>query len=103
MEFWSTEDTTAYKPKQHQRKVMVIPNITNSQNLEADSFIDVIENHISNLGDDFFWYIPLPEKVKRLEKFHNVEQIIIEMSGNMFHMRVNFPTDMIKLLQIVSV
>lgn len=99
MEFWKVSENTVPTPKEGQRRVMVIPNITNSKNLEADSFIDVIENHISNLGDDFFWYIPLPEKVKRLEKFNNVEQIIISMSGNMFHMRVNFPTDMIKLLQ----
>lgn len=96
MEFWNTKKGI---PQEHHRKVMVIPNITNSSNLEADSFIDVIENHISNLGDDFFWYIPLPERVKRLEKFDNVEQIMINMSGNMFHMRVSFPTDIIKLLQ----
>jgi len=94
--FW---DTNALDNKEGKRKVMVIPNITNSSNLEADSFIDVIENHINNLGDDYFWYIPLPERVKRLNKFKNVEQIMIEMSGNMFHMRVNFPTDIIKLLQ----
>jgi glycosyltransferase involved in cell wall biosynthesis len=96
MEFW---DTKSGIPQPHQRKVMVIPNITNSKNLEADSFIDVIFNHITELGDDFFWYIPLPEHVKRLDYFDNVEQIIISMSGNMFHMRVNFPLDIINLLQ----
>jgi glycosyltransferase involved in cell wall biosynthesis len=96
MSFW---DTTSGIPQPHQRKVMVIPNITNSKNLEADSFIDVIFNHIAELGDDFFWYIPLPEHVKRLDCYTNVEQIIISMSGNMFHMRVNFPLDIINLLQ----
>jgi glycosyltransferase involved in cell wall biosynthesis len=96
MNFW---ETNTIDNKEGKRKVMVIPNITNSKNLEADSFIDVIENHIANLGDEYFWYIPLPERVKRLNKFKNVEQIMIEMSGNMFHMRVNFPTDIIKLLQ----
>ena len=96
MQFW---DTKKGKSQPHQTKVMVIPNITNSKNLEADSFIDVIFNHIGELGDDFFWYIPLPEHVKRLDIYDNVEQIPISMSGNMFHMRVNFPLDIIKLLQ----
>ena len=94
--FW---DSTKGLPQPHQRKVMVIPNITNSKNLEADSFIDVIFNHIGALGDDFFWYIPLPQKTKRLDIYDNVEQIPINMSGNMFHMRVNFPLDIISLLQ----
>lgn len=96
MKFW---DTKSGIPQPHQTKVMVIPNITNSQNLEADSFIDVIFNHIAELGDDFFWYIPLPSHVKRLDIYDNVEQINITMSGNMFHMRVNFPLDIINLLQ----
>jgi hypothetical protein len=40
MKFWETEvDINA-------RKVLVIPNITNSQNIEKDSFVDVIYNHI---------------------------------------------------------
>lgn len=97
--FW---DTTSGIPQPHQRKVMVIPNITNSKNLEADSFIDVIYNQIEELGDDFFWFIPLPEKTNRLAKFTNVEQIPIDMSGNMFHMRVNFPLDLINLLQFAT-
>ena len=97
MGFWDTGVQTP-TPSEGQIRVMVVPNITNSKNLEADSFIDVIENHIQNLGDGFFWYLPLPKEVNRLKKFSNVEQIIIKMSGNMFHMRVNFPLDMIKLL-----
>jgi glycosyltransferase involved in cell wall biosynthesis len=51
------------------------------------------------LGDDFYWHVPLPEPVSRLNQFNNVNQIMISMSGNMFHMRVNFPLDIIKLLQ----
>jgi|TARA_R110001606_G_C15305983_1_gene643098 glycosyltransferase involved in cell wall biosynthesis len=96
MNFWDTKSGIA---QPHQTKVMVIPNITNSKNLEADSFIDVIFNQIAELGDDFFWYIPLPNHVKRLDVYDNVEQINISMSGNMFHMRVNFPLDIINLLQ----
>jgi len=97
MNFW---DTKKGIPQEHQTKVMVIPNITNAKNLEADSFIDVIYNHIGELGDEFFWYIPLPEYVRRLDVYDNVEQIIVDMSRNMFHMRVSFPTDIINLLNV---
>ena len=31
------------------RRVLVIPNITNSANIEKDSFVDVIYNHIKGL------------------------------------------------------
>ncbi len=50
MAFWETID---YK---NARKVLVIPNITNSGNIEKDSFVDVIYNHIKALEPhgDFF-------------------------------------------------
>lgn len=81
------------------RNILVIPNITNSKNPEMDSFFDVLNQQITNLGNDFFWYIPVIEPVKLLSDKSNVKQIPINLSGNMFHMRVSFPLDMIKLLQ----
>ena len=41
------------------RRVLVIPNITNSANIEKDSFVDVIYNHIKGLeqhGEYFLEY-----------------------------------------------
>jgi len=81
------------------RNVLVIPNITNSKNPEMDSFFDVLNQQITNLGNDFFWYVPVIKPVKILSDKPNVKQIPINLSGNMFHMRVSFPIDMIKLLQ----
>jgi glycosyltransferase involved in cell wall biosynthesis len=81
------------------RNVLVIPNITNSKNPEMDSFFDVLNQQIIKLGSDFYWYIPVIKPVKLLTDKQNVKQIPINLSGNMFHMRVSFPIDMIKLLQ----
>jgi glycosyltransferase involved in cell wall biosynthesis len=81
------------------RNILVIPNITNSKNPEMDSFFDVLNQQITKLGNDFFWFIPVIKPVKLLSDKPNVKQIPINLSGNMFHMRVSFPTDMIKLLQ----
>jgi len=81
------------------RNILVIPNITNSKNPESDSFFDVISEHINALGSDFFWFIPVIKFNKKLQEFNNVEQIEVEISGNMFHMRASFPIDIIKLLQ----
>ena len=41
MTFWETIDYNKA------RKVLVIPNITNSGNIEKDSFVDVIHNQIN--------------------------------------------------------
>ena len=51
MSFW---ETINYNKA---RKVVVIPNITNSGNIEKDSFVDVIYNHIKALESEgeFFW------------------------------------------------
>ena len=91
MEFWNN-------PVEGKRKILVIPNITNSRKIEADSFIAVLANHIEKLGDDFYWHVPVPEPVKKLANYPNVQQHIIEMSGNMIWMRNNLPLDLIKLM-----
>ena len=82
------------------RKVLVIPNITNSANIEKDSFVDVIYNHIRALEKlgDFYWHILLPQPVAKLN-LENVKQHIVDISGDMIHMRVTFPRKAIKLIQ----
>lgn len=97
MIFWDSIDTTGY------RKVLVIPNITNSRNIEKDSFVDVIYNHIIALEayGDYFWHIVLPKPVAKLN-LENVKQHIVPFSGDMVHMRVTFPTKLIKILQEVD-
>tara|TARA_R110001583_G_scaffold62101_2_gene183022 strand:+ start:6969 stop:8099 length:1131 start_codon:yes stop_codon:yes gene_type:complete len=82
-----------------QIKILVVPNITNSRDVESDSFFDVLFQQISQLGNGFYWFVAVKKESKRLKRFLNVEQIPIDISGNMFHMRVNFPLEMIKLLQ----
>lgn len=88
---------------ENSRKVLVIPNITNSQNIEKDSFVDVIYNHIIGLEKlgDYYWNIVLPKPVKKLN-LDNVKQHIIEFSGDMINMRVTFPTKLIRLLQTLD-
>jgi hypothetical protein len=82
------------------RKVLVIPNITNSQNIEKDSFVDVIYNHITALKEHghYYWHIILPKPVAKLN-LENVKQHIVDISGDMIHMRVTFPRKAINLLQ----
>lgn len=83
-------------------KVMVIPNITNSRNIEKDSFIDVIHNHIKGLEDhgDYYWNVILPEPVRKLN-LPNVKQHILPFSGDMIKMRT-YPPDMTNLLRDVE-
>ena len=92
--FWDTVDIDKC------RKVLVIPNITNSANIEKDSFVDVIYNHIHTLKQygDYYWHILLPEPVAKLN-LDNVKQHIVDISGDMIHMRVTFPRKAITLLQ----
>ena len=92
--FWDTIDISKC------RKVLVIPNITNSGNIEKDSFVDVIHNHINSLRNhgEYYWHIMLPKPVAKLN-FPNVKQHIIDISGDMIHMRVTFPRKAITLLQ----
>lgn len=93
-EFWDSVDISKC------RKVLVIPNITNSVNIEKDSFVDVIYNHITALKEfgDYYWHIILPEPVAKLN-LDNVKQHIVDISGDMIHMRVTFPRKAINLLQ----
>lgn len=92
--FWDTIDISSC------RKVLVIPNITNSANIEKDSFVDVIYNHINALKShgDYYWHILLPQPVAKLN-LDNVRQHIVDISGDMIHMRVTFPRKAINLLQ----
>lgn len=92
--FWDTIDISSC------RKVLVIPNITNSANIEKDSFVDVIYNHINALKShgDYYWHILLPQPVAKLN-LDNVKQHIVDISGDMIHMRVTFPRKAINLLQ----
>lgn len=96
MNFWNDIN---YK---NARKVMVIPNITNSANIEKDSFVDVIYNHIKGLEtyDNYFWNIILPQPVKKLNLF-NVKQHILPFSGDMIKMRT-YPPDMNKVLENIE-
>lgn len=82
---------------------MVIPNITNSANIEKDSFVDVIYNHIRALNayGNYYWHIMLPQPVAKLNLI-NVKQHIVDISGDMIHMRVTFPRKAINLLQEVE-
>jgi len=45
------------------RKVLVIPNITNYREIEKDSFVDVLFNHVKELKayGDYFWYVVIPK------------------------------------------
>jgi predicted deacetylase len=56
MNFWDSIDYN------NARKVLVIPNITNSSNIEKDSFIDVIHNHIKGLEKygEYYWHVLVP-------------------------------------------
>jgi glycosyltransferase involved in cell wall biosynthesis len=94
MMFWDTIDVSKC------RKVLVIPNITNSANIEKDSFVDVLFNHINALKQygDYYWHVMLPQPVAKLN-LNNVKQHIIDISGDMIHMRVTFPRKAINLLQ----
>ena len=95
MQFWDSID---YK---NSKKVLVIPNITNSSNIEKDSFIDVIYNHIKGLEryGDYFWHILVPtDNVTKKLNLPNVKQHQIDIPGDMMNQR-SFPSD--KLISIL--
>jgi hypothetical protein len=96
MTFWETIDYNKA------RKVLVIPNITNSGNIEKDSFVDVIHNQIKGLESEgeYFWNIILPQPVKKLNLI-NVKQHILQFSGDMIKMRT-YPPDMNRLLETLE-
>jgi glycosyltransferase involved in cell wall biosynthesis len=99
MSFWESVD---YK---NARKVLVIPNITNSSNIEKDSFIDVIHNHIKALDNcgEYYWNVLVPKgKVTKKLNLPNVKQIEIHIPGDMMNQR-SFPSvDLIKVLKDVE-
>jgi hypothetical protein len=89
MEFWDSID---YK---NSRKVLVIPNITNSSNIEKDSFIDVLYNHIKGLEKygEYFWHVLIPKgNVTKKLNLPNVKQHQIDIPGDMMNQRA-FPSD----------
>ena len=62
-------------------RILVYPNITFSENLEKDSYIQVIKNQIKLLNeirDDLWFYMILPEPVPSLA-FDNVTQWYLPM------------------------
>jgi glycosyltransferase involved in cell wall biosynthesis len=99
MEFWDSIDYNKA------RKVLVIPNITNSSNIEKDSFIDVIYNHIKALEPygEYFWNVLIPtDKVTKKLNLPNVKQHQIDIAGDMMNQRA-FPSDkLISILQNVE-
>ena len=98
MQFWETK--VDYKDA---RKVLVIPNITNASNIEKDSFVDVLYNHIIALDKvgDYFWNVILPKPVIKLN-LENVKQHIAPFSGDMMNQRAFPPLDLIKIMRDVE-
>lgn len=96
MQFWEAIDYN------NSRKVLVIPNITNSSNIEKDSFIDVIHNHIKALDKygEYFWNVLVPKgNVTKKLNLHNVKQIEIHIPGDMMNQRAFPSVDLIKILK----
>jgi glycosyltransferase involved in cell wall biosynthesis len=98
MSFWEVK--VDYK---NARKVLVIPNITNASNIEKDSFVDVLYNHIIALDKvgDYFWNVILPKPVIKLN-LENVKQHIAPFSGDMMNQRAFPPLDLIKIMRDVE-
>ena len=97
MSFWETK--IDYKDA---RKVLVIPNITNASNIEKDSFVDVLYNHIIALDreGEYYWNVILPKPVRKLN-LENVKQHILPFSGDMKNQRA-FRPDLIKIMKDVD-
>jgi len=99
MNFWDSIDYN------NARKVLVIPNITNSSNIDKDSFVDVIHNHIKALEPygEYFWNILMPVgKVSKKLNLSNVKQHEVEIPGDMMNQR-SFPsTKLINLLKDID-
>jgi glycosyltransferase involved in cell wall biosynthesis len=84
------------------RKVLVIPNITNSSNIDKDSFVDVIHNHIKALDSygEYFWNILMPVgKVSKKLNLSNVKQHEVDIPGDMMNQR-SFPSP--KLINLLK-
>jgi glycosyltransferase involved in cell wall biosynthesis len=98
MNFWET--SIDYHSA---RKVLVIPNITNSSNIEKDSFIDVLFNHVKALKqhNDYYWYVLVPNgsPSAKLNSLDNVKQIQIPIPGDMMNQRCFPPQEIIRILK----
>ena len=73
-------------------QILVPPNITNSRNLNADSYILVMENVIKELNkirDDLFFHLPITEFCPRLD-FPNTKQYIFKMPSFPNAMRAHY-------------
>ena len=96
MSFWDSIDYN------NARKVLVIPNITNSSNIDKDSFVDVIHNHIKALEPygDYFWNILMPTgKISKKLNLPNVKQHQVDIPGDMMNQR-SFPSP--KLINLLK-
>jgi len=79
-------------------RVLVYPNITFQEDLEKDSYIQVIKNQIKLLNeirDDLWFYMILPCPVPSLQ-FDNVTQWYIDFETYPQTMRSNFRVDVIR-------
>ena len=73
-------------------QILVPPNITNARNLNADSYILVMENVIKELNkirDDLFFHLPITEFCPRLD-FPNTKQYIFKMPSFPNAMRAHY-------------
>ena len=96
MSFWESIDYN------NSRKVLVIPNITNSSNIDKDSFVDVIHNHIKALDSygDYYWNILMPTgKISKKLNLPNVKQHQVDIPGDMMNQR-SFPSS--KLINLLK-
>ena len=96
MNFWDSIDYN------NSRKILVIPNITNSSNIDKDSFVDVIHNHIKVLDSygDYYWNILMPTgKISKKLNLPNVKQHQIDIPGDMMNQR-SFPSS--KLINLLK-
>jgi len=90
-------------PRRKMIRILVYPNITfnsRGQDIEADSFVQVIKKQISLLNDirdDLWFYLVLPKEVKSL-KFPNTSQLIYPLPTYPPTMRSHFNVDRFKKL-----
>jgi hypothetical protein len=87
------------------RKVLVIPNITNASNIEKDSFIDVIHNHIKALDKcgNYYWNILVPRgNVTKKLNLPNVKQHQIDIPGDMMNQRAFPSAELMKMLKDID-
>lgn len=99
MNFWESIDYN------NSRKVLVIPNITNSSNIDKDSFVDVIHNHIKALEPygEYFWNILMPVgKVSKKLNLPNVKQHQVDIPGDMMNQRAFPSPKLINLLKDIE-